>query len=204
MTHFRFHLPAVVAAIGGSLACALAQAAPVVTLANIDFTGTSTNFGFVDKQFTFVDLSGGSFVFDPVGVTTLSGAGVTSLGAPFYSPPQPTSFFDPIRGSGTLVFDSSYQYSGFTRTPIPYSISPGIIGLAVQRTDGTHYGFAEFAGTFLTSYGFESMPGVGIDVGAALAAPVPEPETYALLLAGLGVIGLMSRRRKAASVRIPA
>ena len=28
------------------------------------------------------------------------------------------------------------------------------------------------------------------------AAPVPEPETYAMLLAGLGLIGAMSRRRK--------
>jgi len=29
------------------------------------------------------------------------------------------------------------------------------------------------------------------------AAPVPEPETYAMLLAGLGLIGAVSRRRKA-------
>jgi len=30
----------------------------------------------------------------------------------------------------------------------------------------------------------------------AQAVPVPEPETYALLMAGLGVIGLLARRRK--------
>nr|WP_195793161.1 FxDxF family PEP-CTERM protein [Roseateles sp. DAIF2] len=33
---------------------------------------------------------------------------------------------------------------------------------------------------------------------AATAVPVPEPETYALLLAGLGVVGFVARRRKQA------
>ena len=32
----------------------------------------------------------------------------------------------------------------------------------------------------------------------AMAAPVPEPETYGMILAGLGVVGFLARRRKAA------
>ena len=32
---------------------------------------------------------------------------------------------------------------------------------------------------------------------ALTAAPVPEPETYALMLAGLGAVGFAARRRKA-------
>ena len=30
----------------------------------------------------------------------------------------------------------------------------------------------------------------------AVYAPIPEPETYALLLAGLGLLGVVARRRK--------
>jgi hypothetical protein len=33
----------------------------------------------------------------------------------------------------------------------------------------------------------------------AVAAPIPEPETYALMLAGLGAVGFAARRRKARS-----
>jgi hypothetical protein len=45
-----------------------------------------------------------------------------------------------------------------------------------------------------------SNGGLGIEFnGTKLAvAPVPEPETYAMLLAGLGLIGAIARRRKVA------
>jgi len=42
-----------------------------------------------------------------------------------------------------------------------------------------------------------SFKGVGVVVDDfAYANPVPEPETYALMLAGLGVVGLLARRRR--------
>jgi hypothetical protein len=35
--------------------------------------------------------------------------------------------------------------------------------------------------------------------GAVMMAPVPEPETYGMMLAGLGVLGVLARRRKQAA-----
>ncbi|WP_219905093.1 PEPxxWA-CTERM sorting domain-containing protein [Pseudothauera lacus] len=42
-----------------------------------------------------------------------------------------------------------------------------------------------------------SLAQVAIDVGSI--APVPEPETYAMMLAGLGLVGAVARRRKKAA-----
>lgn len=38
---------------------------------------------------------------------------------------------------------------------------------------------------------------VAYDLSAANLAPIPEASTYAMMLAGLGLVGLMARRRKA-------
>jgi hypothetical protein len=55
-----------------------------------------------------------------------------------------------------------------------------------------------------SNYDFISTPNVTNYVGskqligAVVLPPVPEPESYAMLLAGLGMIGYMARRRKIA------
>ena len=49
----------------------------------------------------------------------------------------------------------------------------------------------------LSIAGFKLNPGVSASYGGNISInPVPEPETYAMLLAGLGMIGFSIRRRK--------
>jgi hypothetical protein len=43
---------------------------------------------------------------------------------------------------------------------------------------------------------FRGLPNGGSDKVPATVTAIPEPETYALMLAGLGVLGFVSRRRK--------
>jgi hypothetical protein len=41
-----------------------------------------------------------------------------------------------------------------------------------------------------------------IEVGRFTITPIAEPETYALMLAGLGAIGFLARRRKTVGGRL--
>jgi hypothetical protein len=47
-----------------------------------------------------------------------------------------------------------------------------------------------------TNFGGTGGSGVGYVTALSAVVSVPEPDTYAMLLAGAGVVGLMIRRRK--------
>lgn len=71
---------------------------------------------------------------------------------------------------------------------------------AFADADGFSKGsFLLKAGTYHVTGTFDSAAatafGAGVGAVELVSAPVPEPETYALLLAGLGVIGAIARRR---------
>ncbi len=78
-------------------------------------------------------------------------------------------------GGGTLVASGVTFGSALSIVPTT-SIASGAYDLRISGTvTGTNFG--SFAGTMN-------------------AAPVPEPETYAMMLAGLGLMGFVARRRK--------
>ena len=74
----------------------------------------------------------------------------------------------------------------------PFSAGPGVTGsttvINVAALPSDTYTLevrGDVVGTFGGSY-----------TGSLNVVPVPEPETYAMLLAGLGIIGTIARRRK--------
>ncbi len=72
----------------------------------------------------------------------------------------------------------------------PYS------GLFLVKTDATAYTLGTAIGVFQA--GEEGQPQVGANfTGFVPTAPIPEPSTYAMLLGGLGLLGVIAKRRRA-------
>jgi hypothetical protein len=85
-----------------------------------------------------------------------------------------------ILGLTVTLQDSTFAVIGSDNTPASFTFS----GLA--------------AGSYaLNVLGFATGSGGGFYSGGAIATTVPEPETYALMLAGLGIVGFVAARRRA-------
>ncbi|MDP1787248.1 FxDxF family PEP-CTERM protein [Nitrosomonas sp.] len=100
--------------------------------------------------------------------------------------------------SATFYFDDA---DGFGRVSAPASVT----------VDGINFPIAEPSGPFPFSFVANGLSFTGNDLVVSIqrnnswvflsevafnAAPIPEPETYAMLLAGLGLLGFVVRRRQ--------
>ncbi len=124
------------------------------------------------------------------------------------------TFSDTLNFSLDTALDSlTFTISGFERQNSPTnwasynfeSLSGSSAGFTVTGTDNsltfTSTGSLAVGSYSLSLLGTRNVqPAAGTlryDVSyTAVASPVPEPETYALMLAGLGVVGWAARRRK--------
>ncbi|PTR09062.1 putative secreted protein with PEP-CTERM sorting signal [Nitrosospira sp. Nsp5] len=103
-------------------------------------------------------------------------------------------------------FDAANASLGVFNVPVGTVDSESLSFLRVSFTEGAIISHVQItSGNMALGAGVNDGAPFGpdnvIDVVAMddfiYAAPVPEPETYAMLLAGLGLIGAISRRRKA-------
>ena len=113
---------------------------------------------------------------------------------------------DRLTVSGTITFDAPILFfqddkselvatAAFGKPGVSYSYASGLVGLETPDKNNTSW-----SGSTLTLAGSGWNAGSSGDHVRVMTAvnPVPEPGTYALMLGGLGVVGLLARRRRAA------
>lgn len=165
----------------------------------------------------FDDLGAGS---PTAGLTLLAGAAGANLGAYDYGDAHGKALFGvgPLSGASdgfgaiSARFASPVSALGFQLRDVDY----GTVTLSLYRLDGSLIqnvdlsgrtdqqgdlfvafsrtgNTADIAGFSLTNR--DAYYGVSMDNLVLAAAPVPEPGSYALLLAGIAVVGGVARRR---------
>lgn len=114
---------------------------------------------------------------------------------------MPTSYVSFLWGSPdtynqlTVMTDFGNFYTFDSTDGFPFAFDGGDVAYYVGfQVDG------EDNDEWISSLTFSSVsvPNNAFEASNFSVTPVPEPETYALMLAGLGVVGFMARRRKAA------
>jgi hypothetical protein len=113
--------------------------------------------------------------------------------------------FNSTGGFTTLEFDNLGLNLNANTKYIAYltSSDPAVTGIQLSRTQTTQ----DASGFGIGNAYLSTIPGTGWQLPfsgngflslqyTAVAAPVPEPETYAMMLAGLGLLGFMARRKK--------
>jgi hypothetical protein len=153
-------------------------------------------FGSFAKGTLFVasEGSGSLRAISPTGakstvLTGLSGAEMVS-----FVPLNLGSSGNPVEGFYASAFPSNIQKAGASQFT-------SFLGDAIITSETGHGVFdVHFDGSMfvVTQIGtFPAQPEDGIFVTADIVqSPIPEPETYALMLAGLGVLGFVARNRK--------
>lgn len=98
-------------------------------------------------------------------------------------------------GSPDTYNQLTVSYTGGSKTFVATDL-----GLTVGAYAPSQYvQFTADAGSSITGLSFTNVPSIdAFETANYSVTPVPEPETYALMLGGLGVLGFMARRRRAA------
>lgn len=168
------------------------QAAPIVTTVNADLLTAPITAIFNGATFTF---SATNSLTQPLSVQSNSTGAFSAFGGFAGIALRPSTSFT---NRGTVTYGPSFgQFASFT-SPSKPSTSNGdnFIGLRAAVGNDFYYGYAFTTNNTLNSYAFETTANTAITATTAVAAAVPEPATWAMMILGMGVVGFAMRRRK--------
>jgi hypothetical protein len=149
-----------------------------------DTFGMSNNGATFADRFTFAVTGTATSNFDAIisSISRTADTGLDITGLSLY------------RATGTGGGSGSGAGAGDTLVSAGKSLQSGAIDVWTLSTNSLAAGnyYVLVSGNLVS----DTAASFG---GAVMLAPVPEPETYGMMLAGLGVLGFLARRRKQAA-----
>jgi len=176
-----------------SLAAAVALLASTASFANTQIDADGGTYVFNLGNITLSTLSNisGGFDFLSGGLLSFALPGSSNIAMTLTSGGNSITATASATGAtsigdfGSTAYHYSYQLN---------NINSGIYAVTLSGIAGGNNTGATTGAPTVT--GVSASPTV--ITTPAMAAPVPEPETYAMMLAGLGALGFLGRRRKLA------
>ena len=120
---------------------------------------------------------------------------IETLGLPHFGTMYTTGNMHNIPGQPEQYFSPFYNYDSFGNYSADFlSGSSGTLSFKTDGFVGNNLGYVYLTQGYSSPVESEHYTAFG--VANVNPVPVPEPETYGMLLAGLGLVGVMARRRK--------
>jgi hypothetical protein len=177
--------------------------APTYGKVSLTQVGTDVLFNVaLDPEFNFV-TTGNHYVFsfNGTGVAVGDIGPITDAGPQTFSVTSPNAVNPPFGsfqfGIACATNCSPGNSAGGYNDPLSFTVANATIAdFLVLSTAAGSLGPAYFAADVVWTADTQSFGATGAIGVTHVTTPVPEPETYALFLAGLGAMGFMARRRR--------